>query len=424
VVYQYPESVKQERNKRKIINDPVYGFISLPHALVFDVIEHPYFQRLRRIKQLGMTHLVYPGALHTRFHHALGAMHLMQQALEVLRSKGHTITATEERGVLLAILLHDIGHGPYSHSLERNLVPDMSHEELSLLFMQHLRSLVGTDMDTAISIYTDTWPKHFLHRLVSGQLDMDRLDYLTRDSFFTGVSEGVISTDRIIKMLDVHNDQPAIEVKGIYSIDKFIVARRLMYWQVYLHKTVIAAEQMLISIVRRARWLALQGETIFTTTSLRPFLYDNPRKRDFDNDSQLLHTFGRLDDFDIFSSIKEWCQSSDSVLKMLSNQMVERHLFRTDLTRQPADAQKIDDLRQGIRKKTGFSDDEISYFLIAGKAINTAYDPSHENINIVFRDGTAKDYAQVSDQLNADVLSTDVTKYFVCYPKQYEYLVH
>lgn len=416
--------MKQERNKRKIINDPVYGFISLPHALVFDVIEHPYFQRLRRIKQLGMTHLVYPGALHTRFHHALGAMHLMQQALEVLRSKGHPITATEERGVLLAILLHDIGHGPYSHSLERNLVPDMSHEELSLMFMQHLRSLVGSDMDTAISIYTDTWPKHFLHRLVSGQLDMDRLDYLTRDSFFTGVSEGVINTDRIIKMLDVHNDQLAIEAKGIYSIDKFIVARRLMYWQVYLHKTVIAAEQMLISIMRRARWLALQGETIFTTTSLRPFLYDDPRKRNFDDDPQLLHTFGRLDDFDIFSAIKEWCQSSDPVLKMLSNNLVHRQLFRTDLTRQPADLQKIDDLRQIIRQKTGFSNEEMSYVLIDGKAMNTAYDPAHENINIAFRDGTVRDYAQVSDQLNADVLSADVTKYFVCYPKQYEHLVH
>jgi HD superfamily phosphohydrolase len=416
--------VKQERNKRKIINDPVYGFISLPHALVFDVIEHPYFQRLRRIKQLGMTHLVYPGALHTRFHHALGAMHLMQQALEVLRSKRHTITAAEERGVLLAILLHDIGHGPYSHSLERALVPDMSHETLSLLFMQHLRGLVGADMDTAIAIYTDTYPKHFLHRLVSGQLDMDRLDYLTRDSFFTGVSEGIINTDRIIKMLEVNNDQPAIEAKGIYSIDKFIVARRLMYWQVYLHKTVIAAEQMLISIVRRARWLAQQGELIFTSSALRTFLYDDLRKHDFDGNPELLHTFGQLDDFDIFSSIKEWCHCKDPVLKMLSNQLVQRQLFRTNLTRLPADPQQLDDLRQAIYKKTGFNNDEISYLLIAGKAINTAYNPAHENINIVFRDGTAKDYAQVSDQLNAEVLSADVTKYFVCYPKQYEHLAH
>jgi HD superfamily phosphohydrolase len=300
----------------------------------------------------------------------------------------------------------------------------MSHEALSLLFMQHLRSLVGEDMDTAINIYTDNYPRHFLHRLVSGQLDMDRLDYLTRDSFFTGVSEGVINTDRIIKMLDLHNNQLAIEAKGIYSIDKFIVARRLMYWQVYLHKTVISAEQMLISTVRRARWLAQQGENIFTTSSLRTFLYDNPRKRDFDDDPQLLHTFGQLDDFDIFSSIKEWCQSKDAVLNTLSNQMVRRQLFRTDLTRQPADAQKIEYLRQAIHKETGFSDDEISYLLIAGKAVNTAYDPAHENINIAFRDGTVRDYAQVSDQLNAEVLSADVTKYFVCYPKQYEHLAH
>jgi hypothetical protein len=407
-------------NKKKIINDPVYGFITLPDEIIFDIIEHPWFQRLRRIKQLGLTHLVYPGALHTRFHHVLGAMNLMSQSLEVLESKGKRISRNEKRAVLIAILLHDIGHGPYSHTLEGELMKNMSHEAISLLFINHLEKEFGDDLKMARDIFTNKYPKKFLHQLVSGQLDMDRLDYLKRDSFFTGVSEGVINTDRIITMLDVVDDGLVVEAKGIYSIDKFIVARRLMYWQVYLHKTVLAAEHLLRNIIRRARFLAQGGADIFATSALRPFLYADLSKLDFENDPKVLAAFARLDDYDVFACIKEWVYADDKVLSTLCSNLVNRNLFKTKIVNQPIAQSKIDGLKQQIAKVYKISSEEAAYFVIYGQAHNNAYNPLHERINIVFRDGSVKDYSDVSDQVNADVLLQTVSKYFLCYPKPFD----
>lgn len=410
----------RQRNKKKIINDPVYGFISLPSEIIFDIIEHPYFQRLRRIKQLGLTHLVYPGALHTRFHHVIGSMNLMMQAVEVLRSKGNKITDDEALGVYIAILLHDIGHGPYSHTLEKLLVSGLSHEDLSLIFMQAFQEEFGSVMDTAIGIFTSQYPKKFLHRLVSSQLDMDRLDYLRRDSFFTGVSEGVINTDRIIKMLDVAIDDLVVEAKGIYSIDKFIVARRLMYWQVYLHKTVLAAEHMLIKIIQRARYLAISGKHIFTTSALRSFIYGNISGKDFHDDQQHLATFARLDDFDIYTCIKEWAYGDDKILSTLCNNLVNRHLFRTEILNQPPDENRVADLKKQISNTYGLKLADADYFVVHDQAHNSAYNLRHDRIMILFRDGSTSDYSDVSDQINHELATKTVTKYFICYPKQFD----
>ncbi|MBS1500981.1 MAG: HD domain-containing protein, partial [Bacteroidetes bacterium] len=332
-------------NKKKIINDPVYGFISVRNDLAFDLIEHPYFQRLRYIRQLGMTHLVYPGALHTRFHHALGAMHLMTLAIETLRSKGHRITEEEEEAVAVAILLHDIGHGPFSHALERTIVEGVSHEDISHLLMSSLNAQFGGRLSMAIDVFNGTYHKRFLHELVSGQLDMDRMDYLNRDSFFTGVSEGVISFDRIIKMLNVVDDHIAVEEKGIYSIEKFLIARRLMYWQVYLHKTVIAAEQLLANILRRARELALGGQSLFATPALRHFLEKPISKKSFEAENSHLEIFAQLDDTDIMASIKVWEESGDFVLSHLCKMLMRRNLYHVDITSEPPDEKQLAKLR-------------------------------------------------------------------------------
>jgi HD superfamily phosphohydrolase len=406
------------RNKKKILNDPVYGFISIQDDLIFDLIEHRYFQRLRRIKQLGLTHLVYPGALHTRFHHAIGTMHLMHQAIEVLRSKGHEITRDEENGAQIAILLHDIGHGPYSHTLENSIVAEISHEELSLIFMERLNTEFSGALNTAIAIFNNDYPKHFLHQLVSSQLDMDRLDYLKRDSFFTGVSEGVINTDRIIKMLDMVDDELVVEAKGIYSVEKFIIARRLMYWQVYLHKTVLSAENMLMQVIRRARFLALNGEKLFTTDAFGMFLQNEIGKDDFIKNPSILETFGELDDFDVFASIKMWTKANDKVLSTLSQNLVNRQLFRNEIQNKHFSQELVTGLKQKTATLYGISPADADYFVFSDIARNSAYNPFNDRINILFRDGKVQDITEASDQLNIEILSKTVTKYFLCYPKQ------
>ena len=406
------------RNKKKILNDPVHGFISIPDELIFDLIEHPYFQRLRRIKQLGLTHLVYPGALHTRFHHAIGAMHLMQSALAMLRSKGHDISVEEERGVLIAILLHDIGHGPYSHTLEKSIVCKLSHEELSLMLMRKLKDRFGGPLDAAIDIFTNVYPKKFLHRLVSSQLDMDRLDYLKRDSFFTGVSEGVINTDRIIKMLDVAGDEPVVEAKGIYSVEKFIIARRLMYWQVYLHKTVLAAEQMLVQIIRRAKYLMQNGEELFATEAFRFLLLHNPGRDDFMSNPETLEYFATLDDYDVFTSIKQWVSHKDKILSTLCGNLVNRQLFRTEMQNSRFDTGRLEEIKAAVMKRYHIGYEDAGYFVLSDAAKNSAYDPVNDRINILFKDGSVQDITEASDQLNVQVLSKTVTKFFLCYPKK------
>jgi hypothetical protein len=404
--------------KRKIINDPIYGFVTLPAGLIYELINHPYFQRLRRIKQLGMTNLVYPGALHTRFHHAIGAMHLMTDAIEVLRSKQSEISDEEAEAVSVAILLHDIGHGPFSHALEHTLVQGVNHEDLSALLMERLNKEYKGKLSLAIDIFNDKYPKKFLHQLVSSQLDMDRLDYLKRDSFFTGVSEGVISSDRIIKMLCVKGDELAVEEKGIYSIEKFIIARRLMYWQVYLHKTVVAAENMLVSILKRAKELARKGEAIFATPALSLFLENRYGKEDFLTDPSLLDNFALLDDYDIFASIKVWTKHPDKILSTLCRNLVERKLFRIELKKEPIDTAYKKRIITEVARKYKISEKEAAaYYVLAGEVENSAYKPNNVRINILMNDGSAMDIARAGDQLNVEVLSKTVKKYFICYPK-------
>ena len=402
--------------KLKIINDPIYGFIQIPFESVFRLIEHPFFQRLRRIRQLGLTHLVYPGAHHTRFHHAMGSMHLMTEAIEVLRRKGHIIHDEEEEAVTIAILLHDIGHGPFSHALENSLVSSTTHEELSDLFMERLNDDLNNTLTLAIRIFRNQYSKKFLHQLVSGQLDMDRLDYLNRDSFFTGVSEGVISSDRIIKMLDIHNDELAIEAKGIYSIENFIVARRLMYWQVYLHKTVVSAENLLIHILRRAKELLQNKIDLFATPSVKNFLSNNYTRQDFIKDRNLLDLFAALDDSDISASVKVWSTHSDKILSDLCTRLVNRKLFKIILQDKPFESKFVSDIREKVKKLSGVSDADTSYYLFQGMLVNNAYNSDLDKINILFRDGSVCDITEAADTLNIKILSKPVEKYYLCFP--------
>ena len=363
-----------------------------------------------------MTHLVYPGANHTRFHHALGAMHLMQLAIEVLRSKGHTITPEEEEGAVMAILLHDIGHGPFSHALEDSIASGIRHEELSVLIMNRLDKHFNGRLSIALQIFNNEYHKKFLHQLVSSQLDMDRLDYLSRDSFFTGVSEGVISQDRIIKMLDVHRDELAVEAKGIYSIEKFLVARRLMYWQVYLHKTVVSAEGLLINILKRARLLAKQGQDLFGTPAFLFFLSNNFSKEDFLADESLLETFAMLDDSDITSSVKVWCEHPDKVLSELCKAIVNRNLFKIRIQDHPFTADEIESIRQDVKQRKNLSDEECDYFVINGILVNNAYNSRSDRIRILYKDGTVRDIAEAADTLNIRSMSDPVEKHYVCFP--------
>ncbi|MDP9079859.1 MAG: HD domain-containing protein [Bacteroidota bacterium] len=405
-------------NKKKIINDPVYGFISIPTELIFDLIEHPYFQRLRYIKQVGMTHLVYPGALHTRFHHALGAMHLMSMSIETLRNKGHEISDEEEEAVTIAILLHDIGHGPFSHALEDSIVENISHEDISTMIMQRLNLQFNGKLSMAINIFEGNYPRQFLHQLVSSQLDMDRMDYLNRDSFFTGVSEGVISSDRIIKMLNVVDDQIVVEEKGIYSIEKFLIARRLMYWQVYLHKTVIAAEQTLVKILKRSRELALNGIEVFATPALSKFL-KKPVSRDaFMNEDHYLETFASLDDTDIMAAVKIWAMHDDFVLSKLCTDLVQRDLYKVDITNEPPDKAFIARLLKRAAEQYNISEHEASYFVFEDSIRNKAYKSGDGNIQILMKNGAIKDITEASDNSNLAALAKTVEKYILCYKKE------
>ncbi|RLD90852.1 MAG: phosphohydrolase [Bacteroidetes bacterium] len=404
-------------NKRKIFNDPVFGFITIPNEVVFDVIEHPYFQRLRRIKQLGLTHLVYPGALHTRFHHSLGAMHLMGKALFELRLKGNDISDEEMLGAQIAILLHDVGHGPYSHALEHAIVTSLHHEEISVLFMKRLNDHFKGALDLALSIFENRYPRKFFYKLVSSQFDMDRLDYLKRDSFFTGVSEGVINYERLLNMIEVAHDEPVIEAKGIYSVEKFITARRLMYWQVYLHKTVLAAEYMITRVLKRAKELSLNGEKLFATPALSFFLNNTISKEDFETNPEVLFHFSNLDDYDIFSALKVWVNHDDLVLSELSKALVFRRLFKIEMGNNPIDKSYFDKLRQLTMDKYHLKEDEVDYFCFIDHTSNYTYQPGSDRINILFKDGSVQDIAEVSDQLNITLMDKPTTKYFVCYPK-------
>jgi len=404
-------------NKRKILNDPVYGFISIPDGLLFDLIEHPWFQRLRRIKQLGLSHLVYPGALHTRFHHSLGAMYLMKRAIEELRSKGHEITKEEALASYVAILLHDIGHGPYSHTLEHSIADGVNHEYLSKLLMMRLNDEFGGKLTEAIQVFDGTHPKAFLHKLVSSQLDMDRLDYLKRDSFFSGVSEGTVNYERILNMLDVVDDNLVIEAKGIYSVEKFIMARRLMYWQVYLHKTVLVAEHTLMHVLRRAKELRMHGTALFATPALDYFLKQHVTKELFLQDEHALTMFTLLDDFDIFTSMKVWTTHPDKVLRLLSQSVVNRRLFKIEMQSEPFDQQLILEKHGRVMEKWGLTDKEADNFVFSDSTSNYMYHLGSDNINILFKDGTMMDIAEASDQLNISLLAKPTTKYFLCYPK-------
>ncbi len=404
-------------NKNKIVNDPVYGFISIKSPLVFDLIEHPYFQRLRYIKQLGMTHLVYPGALHTRFHHAIGAMHLMQLALEHLQNKGHNVTEAEEEAACIAILLHDIGHGPFSHSLEHSLVKGISHEAISLLMMDKLNQQFEGQLDLALKIFNNQYHKPFLSQLITGQLDLDRLDYLNRDSFFSGVTEGMVSSDRIIKLLNIEDGNLVVEEKGIYSIEKFLIARRLMYWQVYLHKTVIGAEQMLVKILERARELAFAGTELFATPALHHFLYHDVDKEAFLNvDENLLH-FTLLDDHDVMASIKVWQQHSDFILRTLCTNLITRNLYKVEISNTKVDQEKFNDLVEKTSQHLSINKKDIGYFVFKGSINNMAYRTGDGSINILMKDGSLQDIATASDNSNLEALSKTVTKNILCYSK-------
>ena len=409
---------QRDYNKKKIFNDPVYGFISLPFDILFDIIEHPYFQRLRRIKQLGLTHLVYPGALHTRFHHALGAMHLTHKAIGVLKSKGHEVNSAEEEATLIAILLHDIGHGPFSHALEYSIVSNITHENISTYFMEYFNREFEGKIQLAIDIFKDRHPKKFLHQLVSSQLDMDRLDYLKRDSLFTGVSEGIIGSDRIISMLNIKDGNLVIEAKGIYSIEKFIVARRLMYWQVYLHKTVLSAENLVVHVLKRAKFLANQGEELFGSEPLRYFLYNETNKESFEEHDYVLDHFAQLDDYDIMGGIKMWRNHKDSILSALSTSLLNRNLYHIEIQNHAFSEDRLEQIQADLKTTTSIHEEDLHYFIFSDSIQNNAYNPEQDKIELLYKDGSTTDVEKAADQLNIRSLSEEVIKYYLCYPKQ------
>jgi len=410
--------ITKAHNKRKILNDPVYGFITIPYNIIFDLIEHRYFQRLRRIKQVGMSNLVYPGANHTRFHHALGAMHLMQLAITSLREKGVEITDDEAVASLIAILLHDVGHGPYSHSLEYTLIEGVSHEKISDMLMKELNKEFDGALSLGIQIFENEYEKPFLHQLVSSQLDMDRLDYLSRDSFYTGVSEGVISNHRIIKMLDVVDGDLVVEEKGIYSIEKFIIARRLMYWQVYLHKTVVSSERLLISILKRAIHCANRDMDLFASPALRFFMLGNFTEKDFQENEDVLKQFVLLDDADILGAIKVWCSHPDPILSDLCKRLVNRKLLRVIINDKPFDERTTMSLRKQTMEIYNVSEDEVEYYFQTGVLENNAYDLKIDGIRILRKNGKVEDIVQASDNGSMMAQAESVKKYMIYLPKE------
>ena len=405
------------RKKDKIINDPIYGFVKLDKGIITELIDHPYFQRLRKIAQLGLSYLVYPGAHHTRFHHAIGCMHLMNKAINQIRHKGHEITDNEAEALKIAILLHDIGHGPFSHALEHSITSNISHEHLSLLFMQRLNEQFNGKLSIAIEIFKNNHPKQFLHQLVSSQLDMDRLDYLKRDSFFTGVTEGNIGTERIINMLDVVGDKLVVEEKGIYSIEKFLIARRLMYWQVYLHKTVVSAENMLIKTLQRAKELLNEGKEVYTNPYLGEFLKNNYTITNFENNTKLLNDFAELDDFDIYSSLKYWKNNPDFVLSSLSKMILNRKLLKIKVQNTAFTASEIESEIDTVKQHYNITKQEAKYFIFSDKVSNSTYNIEKANINILMKNGDVIDITSASGQFNIDALKKTINKYFLCYPK-------
>jgi HD superfamily phosphohydrolase len=404
--------------QRKIINDPVYGFITIDHPLIFQVIQHPYYQRLRRILQMALACLVYPGAMHTRLQHSLGAYHLMRRALQELKAKGADISPEEEVAACIAILLHDIGHGPYSHALENTLVEGVNHEDISALIMEKMNLYCDGKLDLAIRIFRGEYPKKFLHQLVSGQLDVDRMDYLTRDSFYTGVSEGVIGYDRIIKMMIVHRGELMVEEKGVHSIEKFIIARRLMYWQVYLHKTVLSAENMLVKILSRAKELTGRGEHLFASPALAFFMQKQINRTIFVDEPEYLEQFCRLDDYDILAAIKVWADHEDKVLSTLCRSLVNRELLKIKLSAGRFNAEELVRHRKKLMKNMQLSGKEADYFVFSGMAANSTYNFTNEKINILFKDGTVKDISSVENALISDTLSIPIKKFYICHPKQ------
>lgn len=403
--------------ERKIINDPVFGFINIPKGLLYDIVRHPLLQRLTRIKQVGLSSVVYPGAQHTRFQHSLGAFHLMSDAITQLASKGNFIFDSESEAVRAAILLHDIGHGPFSHVLEDTIVKGVSHEDISLMLMEQMNKDMNGQLSLAIQIFKDEYPKRFLHQLVSGQLDMDRLDYLRRDSFYTGVTEGNIGSARIIKMLDVADDHLVVESKGIYSIENFLTARRLMYWQVYLHKTSVAYERMLISTLLRAKELASKGIELFASPALHFFLYKDIDKTTFYQDPDCLKHFIQLDDNDIWTALKVWSTHSDKVLSTLSLGMINRDVFKVEISSEPISEDRKKELTLQISQQLDISLSEASYFVSTPSIEKNMYDPADDSIDIIYKDGTIKNIAEASDMLNISLLSKKVKKYYICYQR-------
>jgi uncharacterized protein len=412
-----------QTNKRKIINDPVYGFISIPGDFVFDLIEHPWFQRLRNIKQLGLTSFVYPGANHSRFQHGLGALHLMDMAISTLRGKGVIISSDEEEATCIAILLHDAGHGPFSHALETSIINNITHEDLSLLLMRKLNEIYGGRLNLAIEIFTGKYHRKFFSELISGQMDMDRLDYLRRDSFFTGVIEGSVGSERIIRMLNVVDDRLVIDEKGIYSLEKFLIARRIMYWQVYMHKTVISSESLLVKILKRAKELANSGIDLYTTPALRFFLYNKIGPDDLLNDGKftpglIASNFTRLDDTDILVSAKYWSDDKDKVLSDLSGRLTRRDLYAIELQNEPFPEERVNELKNKAGKLMKISPELTDYYVYTNSISNLTYTPDSPEVRILLKSGRTAGISVVSDMFDHRFLSERVTKFFLCYPKE------